>query len=205
MSIELRGAKEAIEIRGAAGEKRTISGYAARFDVKSAVIAGSFREIIRPGAFRETLANNADVVLTVNHDGARLLARTKSGTLRLREDKVGLRFEADLPETSLAKDVEVLVQRGDLDAMSFAFTKQRDAWGEDVDGVPLRELIAVGLRDVTITANPAYPDGTSVSIREASGEPALVELREWKAAKATASLAHASRRVQIAEAMIRIG
>lgn len=202
MSIELRAMPEKIEVRSDGG-KRTVSGYAARFDVKSGVIAGSFREIIRPGAFRETLANNADVVLTVNHDGARLLARTKSGTLRLREDKIGLRFEADLPDTSLAKDVGVLVERGDLDSMSFAFTKTRDAWGEDEDGIPLRELLAVNLRDVTITATPAYPDGTSVSVRE--GEPALVELREWKSGRAADSIKSKERRLRLANAAMRIG
>ena len=59
--FETRVVSEKIEIRAAAdGKGRTLSGYAARFDIKSGVIAGSFREIIRAGAFRDTLGGGVD-------------------------------------------------------------------------------------------------------------------------------------------------
>lgn len=201
--FETRVVSEKIEIRAAAdGKGRILSGYAARFDIKSGVIAGSFREIIRAGAFRDTLGGGVDAILSVNHDPSRLLARTKSGTLRLREDATGLAFEADLPETTLGNDVAIMVERGDYGGMSFQFSKKRDSWSEDTDGLPLRELLAVDLRDVTVATFPAYPDGTSVSLR--SDDQALAELRAWKDARpAKISNALASRRLRLAAAIMR--
>ena len=58
---------------------------------------------LRPAAFRRSLAANADVVGLVDHDPSMLLARTRSGTLRLAEDARGLSFELDIPDTQLAR------------------------------------------------------------------------------------------------------
>lgn len=197
--IETRALTGKIEIRAAEKGGRIISGYAARFDTKSGVIAGSFREIIRAGAFRDTLGGGVDAILSVNHDPSRLLARTASGTLRLREDAQGLAFEADLPDTTLGNDVAKMVERGDYGGMSFAFTKKRDSWSEDTDGIPLRELLAVDLRDVTVATFPAYPTGTSVSVR--SEDAALEELRAWQESKRPKiSTGEAERRLRMARA-----
>jgi HK97 family phage prohead protease len=187
MSFETRFNVSKVEIRAAGTDKKgpVMVGYAARFDVKSGVIAGSFREVVRAGAFKDSLANGADVRFLMNHDPTRLLARTKSGTLRLREDSIGLAFEADLADTALANDAVSMVQRGDLDSMSFAFRMIKDAWSEDTDGIALRELNAVDIRDVSLATYPAYPTGTSVDLR--AEDPALVELRTWKEAIKKAS------------------
>jgi HK97 family phage prohead protease len=88
-----------------------------------------------PGAFAATLAKKPDVRLLINHDGLPL-ARTTSGTLKLREDKRGLHFEAELDATD--PDVQRIlpkVQRGDLSQMSFAFRTIKDAWRTE-DGKP---------------------------------------------------------------------
>jgi HK97 family phage prohead protease len=54
------------------------------------------------------------VRLLLNHDGLPL-ARTTSGTLKLREDKRGLHFEADLdPNDPDVQRIAPKVQRGDL-------------------------------------------------------------------------------------------
>lgn len=204
MSFEKRFFVHKIEVRTSDKSKTpTLVGYAARFDVKSDVIMGSFREVIRAGAFKDSLANGADVRFLVNHDPARLLGRTKSGTLRLREDTIGLGFEVDLPDTSLAADTVRMIERGDLDAMSFGFRMVKDAWGEDVDGMPLRELVAVNVRDVSLATYPAYPTGTEVSVREE--EPALVELRTWQAARKGGSQKMRARRLELARRRVLLG
>ena len=68
------------------------------------------------------LASNPDVVATYNHNQSVILGRTTSGTLQLRSDANGLRFDCDLPDTQAARDVHTLVERGDLNACSFAFS-----------------------------------------------------------------------------------
>src|ERR1022692_465434 len=95
---------------------------------------GDFEETIARGAFKRTLSESPDVVLTINHgDGGQLpLARTKSGTLTLTEDTRGLRVDADL--NSRDPDVQALMpklERHDVDEMSLAFRVTDQTWSED--------------------------------------------------------------------------
>ena len=182
----------ACEVRVSEDGKRLV-GYAAKFDSPSEPIGGHFREIIRKGAFADSLKAGADVRLLVNHDPGKLLARTKSGTLTLTEDDVGLRFDAVLPATTLAKDVVEQVGRGDLSGMSFGFNKLRDNWGEDAQGFTLRELLAVSIFDVSLATYPAYDD-TEVSLREYDA---------WKAKRPTPRRAAADRRMRMLSATLR--
>jgi len=167
-----------LRVDGGAGEPAKIVGYAAKFGVRSEPIGGVFREIISPGAFRDDLPG-ADVRFLVNHDPSQLLARTKSGTLRLAEDSVGLRFEAIIPETTLGRDVLEQVRRGDLDSTSFGFRKIADDWTRE-DDLPLRNLRRVSVFDVSLATFPAYPD-TEVALRSLSTfSPGTVpEVREF--------------------------
>ena len=95
--------RAALEVRAAG---RRLEGYAAVFDSEAPI--GAFRESIRPGAFRAALATGKDVLALVDHDPARLLGRTGSGTLRLSEDSRGLAFELDVPDTQLGRDILAL-------------------------------------------------------------------------------------------------
>jgi HK97 family phage prohead protease len=99
----------------------------------------------------------------INHEGLPL-ARTKNGTLRLQEDQTGLYMDADLPDTQAARDLYTLVERGDVDQMSFAFRVIRQKWNEGRTERTLTELsLADG--DVSVVTYPAYPT-TSVEARE---------------------------------------
>src|ERR1700733_1309267 len=73
------------------------SGYASVFHTPYQV--EGYVERVAPGAFKRSLAEGADVVLNLEHGkGASGLpiARTKSGTLKLREESYGLKVDADL-------------------------------------------------------------------------------------------------------------
>ncbi len=98
---------ESIDTRG-----RTLHGYASVYGVLSHDLGG-FRERIAPGAFAGVL--DADVRCLLNHDASQVLARSKSGTLRLHDEQRGLRFEADLPDSPLGENVREAVRRGDID------------------------------------------------------------------------------------------
>jgi HK97 family phage prohead protease len=168
-TIEKRGGLLGVESR-AAGEKRTLVGYAATFN-SPADIGGWWMETIAPGAFADQLT--ADVRALVDHDTGKVIGRTKSGTLRLSEDSKGLRVEIDVPETTVGNDLWVLVERGDISGMSFGFVVTKQEWDETVDP-PRRTIQAVSLAEVSAVAFPAYDDTTigkrSLEAAKAEGE-----------------------------------
>jgi HK97 family phage prohead protease len=138
------------EIR-ADGDKLTFSGYAAVFNSNSEPLP--FTERIAPGAFKRTLQARNDVKLLWNHDSGEVLASTRSGTMRLFEDSKGLRVEADLAPTTRGKDLSILMQRGDVNKMSFGFNVQSDSWSPDGN---VRTLESVRLIEVSVVTFPAY-------------------------------------------------
>lgn len=139
----------------------TVEGYAAVFN-EIADIGGMFREVIAPGAFTEAIGRD-DVVFLINHDGLPL-ARTRSGTLELSEDKRGLKMRTVLdPEDPDVKSIAGKMKRGDLDKMSFAFLPEVQEWDDSGD-VPLRTIKKAALYDVSIVTTPAY-DGTEIGLR----------------------------------------
>lgn len=160
MEREIRGGIPA-EIRADDDGGIKVSGYAAVFNEETD-IAGVFREVIAPGAFREAIGRD-DVVFLINHDGLPL-ARTRSGTLVLKEDDKGLYMEttldADDPDV---KSIVGKMRRGDLDKMSFAFFPEKQEW-DDTDDMPLRTIVQASLYDVSIVTTPAY-DGTEIGLR----------------------------------------
>lgn len=160
MCNERRAATVEIRAKG-----RKLEGYAALFNTP-ADIAGRFTETIRAGAFATSLKSGSDVLALVDHDAGRVLARTRSGTLRLAEDTRGLAFELDVPDTSTGRDVLALAERGDIGGMSFGFT----AIDQTRDGGK-RELRAVNLHEISVVqAWPAY-DGTIIQARSGRNWP----------------------------------
>jgi uncharacterized protein len=144
-----------------------LSGHAAVFDRLSEDLGG-FRERIKRGAFRRALDEHQDVRLLINHDGLPL-ARTRSGTLELREDPRGLFAYAKVPATERTRELRVLMQRGDIDQMSFAFSLAADGsgeeWKQDADGLITRDVVRVEqLYDASVVTYPAYPQ-TDASMR----------------------------------------
>lgn len=155
---EVRNLMEPVEFRQE-GESLIAHGYAARFNNISQNLGG-FVERVAPGAFTKTL-QEADVRGLFNHDPNMVLGRNRSSTLRLSEDDQGLRYEIDLPDTSVGRDVASLLQRGDISGSSFGFRVITDEWSETDSGFPLRTLQSVALRDVGPVTFPAYVDSES--------------------------------------------
>jgi len=167
-----------------------IEGYAAVFNVLSEDLGG-FREKIAPGAFANTI-KTADVRALVNHDPNLLLARNKSGTLKLSEDEIGLLDTITPPDTQVGRDTVTSMRRGDLTGQSFAFRTITDSWAME-DGGEVRTLEEVELFDVSVVTYPAYPD-TSVAVRS---------LDEWRTAhkedEHTGSRARMGMRLRLAD------
>lgn len=139
---------------------RKLEGYAAKFNIEARL--EDFVERVAPGAFAASLQSGRDVVALVDHDTSKILARTRSGSLRLSEDSTGLAFDLSVPGTQPGRDVLELAERGDLGGMSFAFLVPEG--GETWDG-NLRTLTAIDLFEISVvSAWPAY-GGTTVAAR----------------------------------------
>lgn len=160
---------ELTELRAdTSGDAPAIVGYAAVFNVLSNELWG-FREKIAPGAFAASVAED-DIRALWQHDTAHVLGRTKSGTLRLVEDEVGLQVRITPPDTQAGRDALISIGRGDVDAMSFGFRTLDDEWEEKADGLVVRTLKKAKLYEVSPVTFPAY-SATTVGVRgEGLGE-----------------------------------
>ena len=154
-----------VEIRETEDGKRTIAGYAVKWEMKSVSMGyfKRFKEQFKRGAFTDSLTSDDQLALW-SHDTSKVLGRTKNGTLRLFEDEVGLRFELDLPNTTLGNDAYETIKRGDVDGVSFGFRMLKQEWDEnDVENIT-RSILKAKLLEISPVAFPAYPD-SQVSAR----------------------------------------
>ena len=156
---ETRDFETQFEIREE-GDGMTFVGYAAKFDQPSENLGG-FVEYVERGAFSRSLKSRNDVMLLWNHDAGQPLASTRSGTMKLTEDEIGLRVEARLPQTTLGKDLAILLRDGIVGKMSFGFNVIKDAWNAEGNE---RRLKSVRLFEVSAVVWPAYTS-TSASVR----------------------------------------
>lgn len=167
------------QIRAAADGGMRIAGYAAMFNREASSLP--FREMIAPGAFQRSIGSGEPIYLLVNHDMDQLpLASTRSGTLTLSEDDLGLYMEADLdPANPRAAELHSALARGDVDKMSFAFSINDDGETRE-DGV--RVLRDLNLYEVSVVTWPAY-DATEVGVRAEAADDALALRRRQVAAR----------------------
>jgi uncharacterized protein len=150
------------ELRAGEAGSMSFRGYAAVYNSPSEPLP--FTETIAPGAFDKTLRSRNNVKMYLNHDSTLVLASTRAKTMKLTSDSKGLLVESDLPDTSYARDLAVLMERGDVDSMSFGFSVPSggDRWGSD--GMT-RELKQIRLHEVSVvTGFPAY-SATSAALR----------------------------------------
>jgi HK97 family phage prohead protease len=152
-----------------------ITGYAIIYNSLSQELPGSrgtFREVIRPGAFGESLASGEDVFARFEHRD--VLGRVGNGTLRLFNDARGVRYEIDPADTTAGRDAVALIRRGDVRGSSFgmAVVSGGDSWRRESSG-QIREITKARLLEVSPVANPAYP-AASTSLNTAAEEPTEV-------------------------------
>jgi HK97 family phage prohead protease len=160
-----------VSIRQAENGERHITGYGAVFNQRSRIIRENgkkFYEVILPGAFDKILKANPNVIANVGHDDNKMLGRTRSGTLTLSVDEVGLRYNISVPNTALGRDTVEQIKRGDLDESSFKYgtLKSDVSWGRAEDGIAIRYVKNISaLWDVAIVRNGAYAN-TDVALRQ---------------------------------------
>lgn len=163
---EIRAMPVTLEIREADGDdgKRTITG-SIKYNTDSVILTDwwgdEFVEQIASGAFSESLKER-NVVGLWSHSTSQVLGNTKSGTLRITDSDDELRFELDIPNTSVGNDAWELIRRGDVDSVSFGFHVRPDGekWSKiERDGKKLysRTILNAELFEISPVAFPAYP------------------------------------------------
>ena len=170
-------------------QSRTVVGTPIVFGVRSHNLTpwSDYREVyevLEPGCISDELLRESDIVLNLNHSNkvTDILGRCQNGegTLKLTRNLRDIGAECDIPETSAGNDTLVLIKRGDISGMSFAF---EDDYEDSENGVSYERMKAeetgkkeiwvrhvkriTALYDVSIVTHPAY-EQTSVATREAS-------------------------------------
>lgn len=136
-----------------------IKGYVVKFNERSSLLYDEWYERVAKGAFAKSLQQNTIKALW-NHNSDIVLGSTKSNTLKLIEDDVGLRFDLELPNSSQAKDIYESIKRGDVDGVSFGFyiRENGDKWEYlKEEDVYERTLLDIDLIEISPTPFPAYP------------------------------------------------
>lgn len=148
-----------LEVRGEE-DKPMIRGYFSPFNSLSEKL-GFFKERMLPGAFSRSIKQNGDILAFDWHNkmGSSLavLGSTQARTFRLKEDGQGLYGEIDPPATSYARDLVANMKAGNVRGASIGFMDVKGGvkWSQE-DGVDVRSLSDLNLRECTITAVPAY-------------------------------------------------
>lgn len=180
-----------LKVREGEGQEqsRTVVGTPIVFGQRSNNLTpwSSYREVyevMEPGCISDELLRESDIVLNLNHSNkvTDILGRCRNGegTLKLTKSLRDIGCECDVAETNAGNDTLVLIKRGDITGMSFAF---EDDYEDSENGVSyerieerndkgkevwLRHVKRVtALYDVSIVTHPAY-EQTSVGTREAS-------------------------------------
>jgi hypothetical protein len=151
-----------------------IEGYAAVFNQRSKLILENnklFYEVIKPEAFDDVLrSENLNVKAVIDHDNSKMLARTKSGTLELSVDDYGLKYRILLPDTSLGRDIQNMVERGDIYESSFKYSTRKgdDVFSRDENGDLIHTVNKIrGLYDVSLVVDGAFAN-TNLEIAKRS-------------------------------------
>lgn len=173
----VRAVPPAPEVRAAAPDSDddvlgTLYGHFSVFDSWYRIASwweGEFMESIAPGAFRKTMAERRDQIVTAfDHGFDPTIGDKILGPIReLREDGTGAYYEVDLLDTSYNRDLHPGLKRG-LYGASFRFQVIKDEWHEEPDAsdhnpnaLPERTIREVRLFEFGPVTYPASPAATA--------------------------------------------
>ena len=175
---QVRSVPTRFETREDDNGQLVISGY---FSVFNSIyeIGPGMTESVAPGTFLSSLSG--DVRALTNHDSTLVLGRTTAGTLKLREDDVGLWGDVIInPKDSDAVNTYERVKRGDVSQCSFGFRIIKEDTEVKDDGSVHWTIRDVELYEVSVCTFPAY-EATNVQARsEQLAEIRARETEAWK-------------------------
>ncbi|WP_339012638.1 HK97 family phage prohead protease [Lactococcus garvieae] len=142
--------------------EKIISGYFVVFNSETELYEGVFEEIA-PESFENV--DLSDIRALIDHETAKVLGRTKVGTLSLSVDEKGVYGEIKINENDTeAMNLYSRVQRGDVDQCSFGFNILDEEMEAREDGSYKFTIKSIELFEVSVVTFPAYAD-TAVEAR----------------------------------------
>ena len=110
-----------------------------------------FKETMQSGVFKRALQKNQSIPLLLEHDWDKQVAHTNDGTLELREDSIGLRFDAVVSEETYKE-----IEKKGITSCSFGF-KINEQQKEPINKkLEKRYVTNIDLFEVSLVSNPAY-------------------------------------------------
>lgn len=154
--------------------KRFVAGYLSAFGN-----VDTYGDMVMPGAFTKTIAERGPsgsnrIKYLWQHDSRKPVGKF---TL-LKEDSVGLYFEADMSEASAGKDAMTLIKEGILNEHSIGYRSIQERRVETKDYTELQELQLWEGSVVTWGANDQTP---FTMVKSATPEEAAKMLVAWNA------------------------
>lgn len=157
-----------------------VEGYAFKYNVETVLWKSrngyEYREIIDKGALEG--ADVKDVPLKYNHSNEQFIfARTRNGSLELKDDDIGLHIRARIINTQQGRDLFKMIQERLIDKMSFCFTQKEyaDEYGDNYTRTRIKKFDRIW--DVSAVDIPAYDDteiyARSISLLERRTQPFL--------------------------------
>ena len=120
---------------------------------------GGFTETFAPGSLR----GGDDVIVNLQHDRARPVARTGAG-LTLTDGPDALHASIQLPDTSYAREARELINAKILRGFSVEFRAVKEEWQGRLRTIREAKLLGFALVD-----RPAYPE-SAIAMRFAEAE-----------------------------------
>lgn len=112
-----------------------------------------FKEIMKKGVFKRAIERaSQNIPLLFEHDWNKQLASLEEGTLELREDNIGLRFDAVIKDESIYEQV----RSGIINSCSFGFRVLTEEVESINTRLEKRFVSAIELLEVSLVKNPAY-------------------------------------------------
>ena len=136
-------------------------------------LTGSFVETILPGAFKRALERNRAVMMLLNHNDSRVLAKQEDGTLKLCEDSIGLRAEAIITD----KEVIEKAKQKKLIGWSFGMYVTDEEKTPGADGITKRTVKELEIEEVSLIDDRMSPCYTATSIETRSDSERMNEKR----------------------------
>lgn len=150
------------EVIDADDKQHIVKGYASYFNNKD-----SDGDIIRPGAYAKTIKENGERVRYIyQHNMAQPLGKM----VMLEEDDKGLKFEAQLANTTLGKDVYELIKMGVITENSVGILPMQKEFKGDY-----REITEVKLYEVSAVTLAANDQAKILDVKGSENKEEIIK------------------------------
>lgn len=146
-----------VELSCGDGEALKLGGYINVTNRESEMLYNKkkgkwFKEVMTRGVFGDAISRAKDIPLLFEHNWDKKLACTSNATLQLKEDQIGLRFDAVIEDRAIYEQVK----SGVINSCSFGFKALKEGIEEIDSRLEKRFIEAMELFEVSLVKNPAY-------------------------------------------------